>query len=98
MVTPDWLWSCAERWEHVEELLYPLNAEMTVVHRKPPAHCTSPDVALQLVMAGSSIEDTKVAAPVFDRITEKRTFPRVKKGDKGKSLLSPRLTVRTTYT
>ena len=94
MVTPDWLWSCAERWEHVEELLYPLNAEMTVVHRKPPAHCTSPDVALQLVMASSSLEETKGTGSVCDRITDKRTVPPVKKGDKGKSLLSPRLTVR----
>jgi len=91
IVTPDWLWSCAERWEHVEELLYPLNAEMAVVHLKPPAHCTSPNVALQLIKAGSSIEETKVAAPVFDRVTDKRTSPQVKKGDKGKSLLSPRL-------
>ena len=92
-MTPDWLWSCAERWEHVEELLYPLNAEMAVVHLKPPAHCTSPNVALQLIKAGSSIEETKVAAPVFDRVTDKRTSPQVKKGDKGKSLLSPRLAV-----
>ena len=24
IVTPDWLWSCAERWERVDERLYPL--------------------------------------------------------------------------
>ena len=23
-MTPDWLWSCAERWERVDERLYPL--------------------------------------------------------------------------
>ena len=87
IVTPDWLWSCAERWEHVEELLYPLSGEMTVVHRKPPAHCTSPDVALQLVMAGSSLEESKATAPVSDRSADK------KRTDKGKTLASPRLTV-----
>ena len=24
VVTPDWLWACAERWEKVEEKLFPL--------------------------------------------------------------------------
>lgn len=24
VVTPDWLWTCAERWERVDERLYPL--------------------------------------------------------------------------
>lgn len=24
IVNPDWLWTCAERWEHVDERLYPL--------------------------------------------------------------------------
>jgi hypothetical protein len=24
IVTPDWLWACAERWEKVDERLYPL--------------------------------------------------------------------------
>ncbi|XP_037084771.1 RNA polymerase II subunit A C-terminal domain phosphatase-like [Pollicipes pollicipes] len=42
LVTLDWLWSCAERWERVEERLYPLRAE-TAVSRAPPAHCSSPD-------------------------------------------------------
>lgn len=24
VVTPEWLWTCAERWERVDERLYPL--------------------------------------------------------------------------
>jgi hypothetical protein len=24
VMTPDWLWACAERWEKVDERLYPL--------------------------------------------------------------------------
>lgn len=42
LVTLDWLWSCAERWERVDERLFPLRAE-TAVSRTPPAHCSSPD-------------------------------------------------------
>ncbi|KAF0295074.1 RNA polymerase II subunit A C-terminal domain phosphatase [Amphibalanus amphitrite] len=42
LVTLDWLWSCAERWERVDERLFPLRAD-TAVSRAPPAHCSSPD-------------------------------------------------------
>ncbi|RZF41409.1 hypothetical protein LSTR_LSTR000123 [Laodelphax striatellus] len=41
VVTPDWLWSCAERWERVEELLFPVSCEKTS-SRHPPPHCVSP--------------------------------------------------------
>ncbi|XP_049963662.1 RNA polymerase II subunit A C-terminal domain phosphatase [Schistocerca serialis cubense] len=41
LVTPDWLWACAERWEHVEERLFPLGRG-TSARRHPPAHCASP--------------------------------------------------------
>ena len=42
LVTPDWLWNCAERWERVDERLYPLckSAPVTI---NPPAHCSSPE-------------------------------------------------------
>lgn len=42
LVTPDWLWTCAERWEHVEEKLFPLSNTKTHKSRQIPAHC-SPD-------------------------------------------------------
>lgn len=42
IVTPDWLWSCAERWEHVEEKLYPLSNKGSK-NRHPPPHCSSPE-------------------------------------------------------
>merc|ERR1719204_3045688 len=44
LVTPNWLWDCAERWEKVDERLYSLcksNVRVTVVD--PPAHCSSPE-------------------------------------------------------
>lgn len=42
IVTPDWLWTCAERWEHVDEILFPLSASRSHKMRQIPAHC-SPD-------------------------------------------------------
>lgn len=44
-VTPEWLWLCAERWEHVEERLFPLRSEGCggSTSRDPPAHCSSPE-------------------------------------------------------
>ncbi|XP_058834054.1 RNA polymerase II subunit A C-terminal domain phosphatase [Topomyia yanbarensis] len=43
MVAPEWLWTCAERWEHVEELLFPLRPSKPSKMRQPPAHCHSPE-------------------------------------------------------
>ncbi|XP_068603474.1 RNA polymerase II subunit A C-terminal domain phosphatase [Brachionichthys hirsutus] len=33
VVNPDWLWSCLERWERVEERLYPLREELSKAQR-----------------------------------------------------------------
>nr|CAD7448775.1 unnamed protein product [Timema bartmani] len=43
MVTSDWLWSCAERWERVDERLFPLGRKVSV-KRHPPPHCGSPEL------------------------------------------------------
>lgn len=42
IVTPDWLWTCAERWEHVNEQIFPLNSKGSK-NRHPPPHCSSPE-------------------------------------------------------
>lgn len=42
VVTPDWLWTCAERWERVDEKLFPLSTNRPQRMRHIPAHC-SPD-------------------------------------------------------
>lgn len=89
-MTPEWLWACAERWEHVEERLYPLNSELATVRLKPPAHCTSPDVAIQLAITASAKEEQDAVAPVYDRITGKRIFRQSKRSDKGKTLATSR--------
>lgn len=43
IVSPEWLWTCAERWECVEELLFPLDPKKASKTRQPPAHCHSPE-------------------------------------------------------
>lgn len=44
-MTPNWLWKCAERWERVEERLFPLTKETEKkVQRVPPLHCSNPDM------------------------------------------------------
>ncbi|XP_063540662.1 RNA polymerase II subunit A C-terminal domain phosphatase isoform X2 [Cydia strobilella] len=45
VVTPEWLWACAERWERVDERLYPLQRGGQSSARRPPAHCSSPPPA-----------------------------------------------------
>ncbi|XP_060822297.1 RNA polymerase II subunit A C-terminal domain phosphatase [Bombus pascuorum] len=42
IVNPDWLWTCAERWEHVDERLFPLTTKARA-SRIPPPHCSSPE-------------------------------------------------------
>lgn len=89
-MTPDWLWSCAERWERVEERLYPLNSELVTVRRKPPAHCTSPDVAFQLAIAATGKEEQDAGVVFYDRVTGKRIFRQSKRSEKGKTLATSR--------
>ncbi|KAK7083969.1 RNA polymerase II [Halocaridina rubra] len=44
IVTPNWLWSCVERWEVVEERLFPLTKETEKdIQRHPPHHCYCPN-------------------------------------------------------
>lgn len=42
MVTADWLWVSAERWERVDEKVFPLGRNRAGT-RHPPAHCGSPE-------------------------------------------------------
>lgn len=45
IVTPNWLWTCVERWELVEERLFPLTKECEKdIQRHPPHHCYCPDL------------------------------------------------------
>uniref|UniRef100_A0A182N813 RNA polymerase II subunit A C-terminal domain phosphatase n=1 Tax=Anopheles dirus TaxID=7168 RepID=A0A182N813_9DIPT len=59
IVTPEWLWSCAERWEHVEERLYPLKASNPAKMRQPPPHCHSPEHVVNYGAMAKSREEPK---------------------------------------
>ncbi|XP_050073858.1 RNA polymerase II subunit A C-terminal domain phosphatase [Anopheles maculipalpis] len=59
IVTPEWLWSCAERWEHVEEQLFPLKASNPAKMRQPPPHCHSPEHAVNYGAMAKSREEPK---------------------------------------
>lgn len=40
IVTPEWLWTVAERWDHVEEKLFPLSVNRSYKMRQIPVHCS----------------------------------------------------------
>ena len=74
IVTPEWLWTCADRWEHADERDFPLNSK-TVVQRKPRALSTSQDLLQS--DAGAKEETKEILNPptttcVYDRVTGKR--------------------------
>lgn len=50
IVSPEWLWTCAERWECVDERVYPLDLDSKKASktRQPPAHCHSPGKVKQI--------------------------------------------------
>lgn len=56
IVSPDWLWACAERWECVEEKLFPIDSRKASKTRQPPAHCHSPGKHKPNCCASSSIK------------------------------------------
>ena len=39
VVTPNWLWCCAERWERPDEKIFAL-CKKSSIKRNPPSHCT----------------------------------------------------------
>ena len=48
LVTPDWLWGCAERWEHIDERLYPLSKAATVTIKPPGKYLTKIDCTVTI--------------------------------------------------
>lgn len=59
MVSPEWLWTCAERWECVEEKLFPLDSKKASKTRQPPAHCHSPEHVVNYNVADSAISNSE---------------------------------------
>lgn len=50
IVAPAWLWSCAERWECVDERIFPLDSSKGKTMRQPPLHCHSPGIYFLLFL------------------------------------------------
>lgn len=61
IVSPEWLWTCAERWECVEEVLFPLDSKKASKTRQPPAHCHSPEHVVNYNVAESAVAESSVA-------------------------------------
>ena len=62
IVNPDWVWTCADRWEWVDERLYPLNDETSARFLSrdspdPAAHQRKKDTACKAKEASSNATD-----------------------------------------
>ncbi|KAJ6642004.1 RNA polymerase II subunit A C-terminal domain phosphatase [Pseudolycoriella hygida] len=73
IVTPDWLWSCAERWECVEEKLFPLDPSKPSKMRQPPPHCHSPEHVVNYSEINSRLSE-ETASSSMDRSEEEPKF------------------------
>ncbi|KAL4629932.1 RNA polymerase II subunit A C-terminal domain phosphatase [Arapaima gigas] len=70
VVNPDWLWACLERWEHVEERLFPLKEDYAKAQRSS-SPATFPD------LQGPSYSDVFHPVPVQPKppaVPEVRTY------------------------
>ncbi|XP_053962975.1 RNA polymerase II subunit A C-terminal domain phosphatase [Anastrepha ludens] len=68
VVNASWLWTSAERWEHVDERLFPLDRKTKSRQRKPPAHCHSPEHVVNYsdkseISPSSSAQQQQAKAP-----------------------------------
>lgn len=66
VVTPDWLWCCAERWEHADERLFPLDPKKPSKMRQPPPHTLHSPEHGGASDKGSNSDDESGAVEVGD--------------------------------
>ncbi|XP_012881591.1 PREDICTED: RNA polymerase II subunit A C-terminal domain phosphatase isoform X2 [Dipodomys ordii] len=90
VVNPDWLWSCLERWDKVEEQLFPLTDDDTRPHReKSPA--TFPD--RQNMLPAALFHPTPVHPKVQPgpevRIYDSHTGKLIRTGAQGRAPMPP---------
>ncbi|XP_076864252.1 RNA polymerase II subunit A C-terminal domain phosphatase isoform X1 [Brachyhypopomus gauderio] len=70
VVNPDWLWGCLERWERVEEKLFPLKEDYTKSQR-----CNSPSAFTDMQeMLSSAVIHNAPVQPKFTLVPEVRTY------------------------
>lgn len=73
IVTPDWLWACAEQWEHVDERVFPLNSKGSK-NRHPPPHCSSPEHVINYSVNDSLSRKRTASGRFMDTINPLMTF------------------------
>ncbi|KAG0411526.1 hypothetical protein HPB47_011354 [Ixodes persulcatus] len=70
VVSPAWLWCCAERWEHVHEALFPLEAEAPAEGQEGPEAALDSRGNYQKMVAGIGdeiAEALETLCPVLGR-------------------------------
>nr|XP_023021897.1 RNA polymerase II subunit A C-terminal domain phosphatase [Leptinotarsa decemlineata] len=86
IVTPDWLWCCAERWEHVDERIFPLSKKGSK-NRHPPPHCTSPrDFASYQEHEAPAVRKRSPSGRFMDTINPLMSFSRADIADMDKEV------------
>lgn len=73
LVTPEWLWTCGDRWEHVDERLFPLTEESQAILPTKPDVPSLPPVGTEAVKRKNDTPVEEVY--VYDRVTGKRVLP-----------------------
>lgn len=77
VVNPDWLWSCLERWERVEEQLYPLKDDYSRTPRSnsPAAFLDNQDALQRVLFQPAPVQPRSRGAPpevrTYDSVTGK---------------------------
>lgn len=84
VVNPDWLWSCLERWDHVEEQLFPLREDCGRTHREdgPAAFPDRQSVLPPALFHPTPVHPRTQAGPEL-RIYDANTGKLIRKGAAG---------------
>ena len=82
IVTPEWLWVCAERWEKVEERLFPLKSSMKPGHDSPdPSKIKS-----SLISSNKRKLEEDLTSVFYDPVTGKRVSKSRKLNSNGSTM------------
>ncbi|XP_021571062.1 RNA polymerase II subunit A C-terminal domain phosphatase isoform X2 [Carlito syrichta] len=83
VVNPDWLWSCLERWEKVEEQLFPLKDDYTRGQRENSPVAVPDREVLPAAMFHPTLVQPKALPGPEVRIYDAKTGKRIRMGAQG---------------
>nr|XP_020017768.1 RNA polymerase II subunit A C-terminal domain phosphatase-like [Castor canadensis] len=90
VVSPDWLWSCLERWDKVEEQLFPLTDDDARAHREnSPAAFPDRQTTLPAALFHPTPVHPKVQPGPEVRIYDSHTGKLIRTGSQGPTPVSP---------